>query len=58
LTFFETPNGGAVFSVGSMNFIGALPIDNYDSVAARLITNIVKRFADPAPFPAPRSAEI
>jgi len=55
LTFFETPNGGAVFSVGSMNFIGALPIDNYDSVAARLITNVVKRFADPAPFPAPRA---
>ncbi|MEJ1979108.1 MAG: N,N-dimethylformamidase beta subunit family domain-containing protein [Acetobacteraceae bacterium] len=23
LTFFETPQGGAVFSVGSMNFIGA-----------------------------------
>lgn len=58
LTFFETPNGGAVFSVGSMNFIGALPIDNYDSVAARLITNIVKRFASPAPFPAPRTADI
>src|SRR5260221_10010454 len=52
LTFFETPNGGAVFSVGSMNFIGALPIDSYDSVAARLITNIVKRFASSAPFPA------
>ena len=27
LTFFETPNGGAVFSAGSMNFIGALPIE-------------------------------
>ena len=58
LTFFETPNGGAVFSVGSMNFIGALPIDNYDSVAAKLITNIVKRFANSAPFPIPRIADI
>lgn len=58
LTFFETPNGGAVFSVGSMNFIGALPIDTYDSVAARLITNVVKRFASPAPFPAPRSTDV
>jgi N,N-dimethylformamidase len=47
-----------VFSVGSMNFIGALPIDNYDSVAARLITNIVTRFASPAPFPAPRTANV
>jgi hypothetical protein len=25
----------------------------YDNVAARLITNIVRRFADPAPFPPP-----
>ena len=53
LTFFETRNGGACFSVGSMDFIGALPIDGYDNVAARLITNIVRRFADPTPFPAP-----
>ncbi|HWK44405.1 MAG TPA: N,N-dimethylformamidase beta subunit family domain-containing protein, partial [Stellaceae bacterium] len=54
LTFFETPEGGAVFSVGSMNFIGALPIDGYGNVAARLITNVVRRFADPTPFPAPQ----
>lgn len=55
LTFFETPQGGAVFSVGSMNFIGALPVDGYDNVAARLIVNIVRRFADPAPLPPPGS---
>jgi N,N-dimethylformamidase len=53
LTFMEAPNGGAVFSVGSMCFIGALPIDGYENVAARLITNVVRRFADPAPFPKP-----
>ncbi len=53
LTFFETPNGGAVFSVGSMNFLGALPIDGYGNAAATLVTNIVRRFADPSPFPAP-----
>ena len=51
LTFFETPNGGAVFSVGSMCFIGALPIDGYSNIAAQLVTNIVRRFADPAPLP-------
>ncbi len=50
LTFFETPNGGAVFSVGSMNFIGALPVDGYDNVAAQLIRNVVRRFADPEPM--------
>ncbi|ONG56091.1 N,N-dimethylformamidase [Pseudoroseomonas deserti] len=53
LTFFETAGGGAVFSVGSMNFIGALPVDGYENVAARLVTNIIRRFADPAPFPPP-----
>jgi N,N-dimethylformamidase len=53
ITFFETPNGGAVFSVGSMNFIGALPVDGYDNTAARLVENVVRRFADPEPFPPP-----
>ena len=50
VTFFETPNGGAVFSVGSMNFIGALPVDGYANATAQLIRNVVRRFADPAPF--------
>jgi len=53
LTFFETPGGGAVFSVGSMNFVGALPVDGYGNVAARLVANVVRRFADPAPFLGP-----
>jgi N,N-dimethylformamidase len=53
LTFFETPNGGAVFSVGSMNFIGALPVDGYANPVARLVENLVRRFADPTPFPPP-----
>ena len=53
LTFVETPGGGAVFSVGSMNFIGALPIDGYGTVLARLVINTIRRFADPAPFPPP-----
>jgi len=53
IAFFETPNGGAVLSVGSMNFIGALPVDGYASPAARLVLNTVRRFADPAPFLAP-----
>jgi N,N-dimethylformamidase len=33
LVFFETPNGGAVFS--------------------RFTTNVLRRFADPTPFPMP-----
>jgi N,N-dimethylformamidase len=54
ITFFEAPNGGAVFSVGSMNFIGALPVDGYANPCAQLIENVVRRFADPAPFPLPK----
>jgi N,N-dimethylformamidase len=53
ITFFEAPNGGAVFSVGSMNFIGALPIDGYANPCATLMENVVRRFADPAPFTLP-----
>jgi N,N-dimethylformamidase len=37
-----------------MNFIGALPVDGYNNVAALLITNIVRRFADSTPFPVPK----
>lgn len=56
ITFFEAPNGGAVFSVGSMNFVGALPVDGYANPCATLITNVVRRFADPLPFAPPRAA--
>jgi N,N-dimethylformamidase len=54
ITFFEAPNGGAVFSVGSMNFIGGLPVDGYQNACAKLIENVVRRFADPTPFEAPK----
>lgn len=57
VTFFETPGGGAVFSVGSMNFIGALPVDGYANPTARLIENVVRRFADPAPLQLSVNAE-
>lgn len=53
ITFFETPNGGAVFSVGSMNFLGGLPIDGYRNPCAKLLENVVRRFTDPTPIPPP-----
>jgi N,N-dimethylformamidase len=53
ITFFETPNGGAVFSVGSMNFMGGLPVDGYRNPCAMLVLNVVRRFTDPTPFPPP-----
>jgi N,N-dimethylformamidase len=50
ITFFETAEGGAVFSVGSMSFIGGLPIDGYDNTLARLLENVVRRFSSPELF--------
>jgi len=51
MVFYETPNGGAVFSVGSISWFGALARDGYDNDIARITANVVRRFADPEPFP-------
>ena len=53
MTFFETPSGGAVFSVGSMTYAGSLMVDNGNSLLGRLTANVLRRFADPAPFTLP-----
>jgi N,N-dimethylformamidase len=53
MTFFETPSGGAVFSVGSMTFAGSLPIDGGNGTVGRLTTNVLHRFLDPEPFQLP-----
>ena len=57
LVFYETPNGGAVFSVGSIAFISSLPWNGYDNNVSRMVLNVLERFADAAPFPEPGSAE-
>lgn len=53
MTFFECPNGGAVFSTGSIAYCGSLAHDDFDNNIARLTGNVLRRFLDPAPFPAP-----
>jgi N,N-dimethylformamidase len=53
LTFFETPNGGAVFSVGSITFCGSLPTNRFDNDISQLLDNVVRRFLDPKPFTMP-----
>ncbi len=50
LAFFETGSGGAVFSVGSMTYAGALA---FDGPVRRLTTNVLARFRDPTPFALP-----
>jgi N,N-dimethylformamidase len=50
LVFFETQKGGAVFSVGSMAWPGALSENGYDNDVARITGNVLKRFMDVTPF--------
>lgn len=54
LVFFETRAGGAVFSTGSIAWAGALSESNYENDVARISTNVLRRFADPAPFVFPQ----
>ena len=53
VVFFETPQGGAVFSTGSIAWAGSLATHGYDNDLAKLTTNVLTRFADAAPFEAP-----
>jgi N,N-dimethylformamidase len=42
--YFETPNGGAVFSVGSITFCGSLSHNNYDNNVSRIVDNVLNGF--------------
>ena len=53
MVFFETDNGGAVFSVGSIAWSGSLAHNHYDNNVARVTQNVLERFADPTPFSFP-----
>ena len=53
IVFFETPAGGAVFSVGSISWFGALARNDYDNDIAQITANVVRRFVDPEPFELP-----
>ena len=44
IVFFETPNGGAVFSVGSITFCGSLPHNEFDNNISRMLDNVLRRF--------------
>jgi len=53
MVFYETPGGGAVFSVGSISWFGALARNGYDNDVARITENVVRRFAEPEKFDPP-----
>jgi N,N-dimethylformamidase len=52
MVFFETPNGGAVFSVGSIAWCGSLSHNDYENGVSRITENVLRRFAsDDRPSP-------
>lgn len=44
IVYFETPNGGAVFSVGSITFCGSLPVNDGDNNVSKMVSNVLNRF--------------
>jgi len=50
MLFFETPAGGAVFSVGSITWSGCLSHNDYYNDVSRITANVLNRFLDPSPF--------
>ena len=53
MVFYEHPGGGAVFSTGSISYVGSLSHDAYANNISRLTLNVLRRFLDPTPFPTP-----
>ena len=51
MAYFETPNGGAVFSTGSISYCGSLSHNNYDNNVSRITGNVLRRFLDERPLP-------
>jgi N,N-dimethylformamidase len=53
MIFFETPAGGAVFSVGSIAWFGALSHNGWNNDICRITRNVLDRFVDPTRFAPP-----
>lgn len=51
LVFFETPNGGGVFSVGSISWCGSLSYNDYKNNVSQVTGNVLTRFATDTPLP-------
>ena len=44
IVYFECPNGGAVFSAGSITWCAALSQNGYDNNVSRITDNVLTRF--------------
>lgn len=49
MVYFETPNGGAVFSVGSIAYCGSLSHNGYQNNVSQITDNVLRRFASYEP---------
>lgn len=47
IVYFDTREGGAVFSVGSISFCGSLPWNGGDNDVSRMTENVIRRFLAP-----------
>jgi N,N-dimethylformamidase len=56
MVFFETPKGGAVFSVGSVAWAASLPCHGFDNNVSRLTGNVLRRFLNLEPMVLPDEA--
>jgi N,N-dimethylformamidase len=45
IVYFDTPSGGAVFSVGSITFCGSLWRNGFEGPISRLVENVLRRFS-------------
>ena len=53
MVYFTTPDGGGVFSTGSIAWCGSLSHNGYDNDISRITRNVLRRFLSDAPLPAP-----
>ncbi len=51
IVYYKTPNDGAVFSVGSMTWIGSLSHNGYDNNISRIMQNVIDGFVKNGPLP-------
>ncbi len=50
MVLVPTANGGAVFSVGSMTWVGSLSHNGYENSVSRVTRNVLERFLERAPI--------
>ena len=57
MVYFETPNGGAVFSASSISWCGSLSYNNYANTVSKITENVLTRFISDKSLPVPTAQE-